>query len=429
MKIAILGAGISGLALAHFLQKEHGNGVEITIFEASSQPGGWLSSFCHEGAVFERGPRSLRSSSYALDQLILDLGLEKEMLYPPQEASRRYIAESGQLAALPDSLKALFCSKLGRLALVSIVREPFSSKGPASDESVESFFYRRIGKRATDTFISALTAGIYAGCPDRLSMRSSFNALWRKEQDFGSLVFGMLFSKKEKPYKIFSFKEGVSTLPKRLVETTKAKILYNTPILSAREDHQSVHVVAGKAYAFDFLFLSSRNMAKILPDNDPMKPLVEIPTTSVATVSLAYKEAQKLPAGFGFLCPKEEDPVLLGVVFDSNIFPEQNGSFKTRLSVMMGGTKCPDLLSYSDEVLVAYARAYVQKYLQVAKREDFHLVTRAGSAISSYPVGHYRTLEALDGKMRRIIPFGSSLHGVSVADSVTSAHTICKKIG
>ena len=36
MKIAVLGAGISGLAIAHRLSKEH----EVTVFEGRDRPGG-----------------------------------------------------------------------------------------------------------------------------------------------------------------------------------------------------------------------------------------------------------------------------------------------------------------------------------------------------------------------------------------------------
>ena len=36
MKIAVLGAGISGLALAYLLGKEH----EVTVFEATQRAGG-----------------------------------------------------------------------------------------------------------------------------------------------------------------------------------------------------------------------------------------------------------------------------------------------------------------------------------------------------------------------------------------------------
>lgn len=66
--IAILGAGITGLASAHYLTKEfpHAN---ITIYEGNNRIGGWVQSTTVEtdegDIVFEQGPRSLRPSTAA----------------------------------------------------------------------------------------------------------------------------------------------------------------------------------------------------------------------------------------------------------------------------------------------------------------------------------------------------------------------------
>lgn len=67
-RIAVLGGGISGLAAAWNLARKglasmggHGQ-LEVTLFEASNRVGGWIrSERSKEGAVFELGPRSLRT--------------------------------------------------------------------------------------------------------------------------------------------------------------------------------------------------------------------------------------------------------------------------------------------------------------------------------------------------------------------------------
>ena len=61
-KIAVLGGGISGLSAAWNLTRATVP-VEVTVYEASSHVGGWMRSFRTEGgAVYEFGPRSLRTA-------------------------------------------------------------------------------------------------------------------------------------------------------------------------------------------------------------------------------------------------------------------------------------------------------------------------------------------------------------------------------
>ena len=62
-RIAVLGGGISGLSAAWNLVRSSGVPVEVTVYEAASRVGGWMaSSKTSDGAVFEMGPRSLRTA-------------------------------------------------------------------------------------------------------------------------------------------------------------------------------------------------------------------------------------------------------------------------------------------------------------------------------------------------------------------------------
>ena len=60
MKIIILGAGISGVSLAHYLQKFR-KVKEITILEKEKVPGGLLRSFNCNGIAYDIGPHIIFS--------------------------------------------------------------------------------------------------------------------------------------------------------------------------------------------------------------------------------------------------------------------------------------------------------------------------------------------------------------------------------
>ena len=71
-KIAVLGGGVSGLTAAWNLARKGVANVgsqpqlEIALYEASNRVGGWIKSErSQEGAVFELGPRSLRTAGVA----------------------------------------------------------------------------------------------------------------------------------------------------------------------------------------------------------------------------------------------------------------------------------------------------------------------------------------------------------------------------
>lgn len=421
-RIAILGAGISGLALAWFLQKRFGSSLDITLFEANDRVGGWLHTERQNGALFECGPRSLRASCPELSELINDVGLTDQLIYASNFAKTRYIVHQGKLEALPNSLRSLFSSKLGRKILFACLREPFAARANTHDETVASFFERRIGKKATATFISALTAGIFAARPEELSMRSAFHALWEKEAQHGSLIKAALFSKRRPKACSFTFRDGIGSLPKAIGCQLKATILLNQQVTKIEEKQDEVLVQSAR---FDHLFstICPEHFANLLA---PFDSSLCIPTTSLVTVSVAAKEANSVPAGFGFLCPEAEDPILLGVVFDSSLFPELNGAYKTRLSFMMGGSKAPNMLDFSDDVLLAYTHEFAEKYLLITKPFDEYLIKRAPSAIARLPVGHFRTLQQLEEQSRRITLLGSGLYGVSVGESVASACKIAR---
>lgn len=72
MKIAVIGAGIGGLATALRLNLQ---GHDVHVFEANSYPGGKLTAFEQDGYRFDAGP-SLFTMPFLVDELFKDAGEE-----------------------------------------------------------------------------------------------------------------------------------------------------------------------------------------------------------------------------------------------------------------------------------------------------------------------------------------------------------------
>jgi len=71
-KITVLGAGISGLATAYWLNKA---GLDVTILEASIEPGGSMITRREDGFLIDYGANSGLDTTPLIGKLVAELGL------------------------------------------------------------------------------------------------------------------------------------------------------------------------------------------------------------------------------------------------------------------------------------------------------------------------------------------------------------------
>eukprot|EP00897_Mesotaenium_endlicherianum_P005463 jgi/Mesen1/4945/ME000247S04227 len=159
--VAVIGAGVSGLAAAYRLKKE---GLKVTVFEADSSVGGKIKSSSKDGYVWESGANTMAESEPIVGQLISELQLEDLRLLPNQQ-NKRYIVRHGKAELVPSNPIAFLGSKLlSTPAKLRILAEPFmwkrrpSKKGGAGaaspeteeeeDESLADFLERHVGRES-----------------------------------------------------------------------------------------------------------------------------------------------------------------------------------------------------------------------------------------------------------------------------------------
>ena len=194
--VAILGGGISGLSLAHFLRRALGPAARIAVVEASGRLGGWVETVQEKGFLFERGPRSFRPSMSGAEllRLVEELGLAESAIAPAPGGSQRLIWLNGQICPLPMSLVGALLGSSPAMTGVPLagLRELFVPRSGLADESVHDFIERRFGSHVATTLIDPMVSGIYSGDTRRLSVRSCFSVLHEAERDDGSVVKSIL---------------------------------------------------------------------------------------------------------------------------------------------------------------------------------------------------------------------------------------------
>ncbi|KAI9694260.1 MAG: oxygen-dependent protoporphyrinogen oxidase [Bogoriella megaspora] len=211
--VAVLGGGITGLTTAYYITKAYPQ-AKVTIYEHKSGLGGWLSSKRVEvddnggSVLFEQGPRSLRPGRAALAtaHLLQDLGLANDIIWSSKlspAALNRFIYYPDHLVRLPSPrpdfgflqiVNAVLSEPVLRALMWPTITEALKDKrnDNLQDESVGSFFSRRLSPTIANTFASAMMHGIYAGDVNKLSVESIFPALWAFEGHYDSMSGALL---------------------------------------------------------------------------------------------------------------------------------------------------------------------------------------------------------------------------------------------
>ena len=350
-KIVIIGGGISGLALLHFLHKKYAGqpGVDIILLERETRAGGTIATQDVDGALFENGPNGFLDNQTATLELVRDLGLEGELICAKQGSQIRYLRLGDKLHAFPtNSLQLFSFTALSLTDKLRILAEPFVPKGGNTGESVHDFAKRRFGAKTADLIFDCAVSGIYGGDSRKLNMCEAFGNLTDMEQKYGSIIKGLILRNLSFPKssvgnpdkaigraKLLSFKKGMGQLIAALVERYRSSIHLAQEIKDIRGIKADEIFVCTPAHA----------AADILHNSSPVlaQHLRGIHYAPMAVAGLVYHKSafDKPPKGFGYLVPSQENKTVLGVLFESNIFTGRVDGDHVLARVMMGGSRHP----------------------------------------------------------------------------------------
>ncbi|MCX5795557.1 MAG: protoporphyrinogen oxidase [Elusimicrobia bacterium] len=460
MRIAIVGGGISGLATAHHLRQglqAAGRAAELVIFEARGSPGGTMRTSRRQGFIMEWGPNGfLTNKPYSLE-LARELGMEGRLLRSSDLARKRFVFSGGRLHRLPETPGAFLGSDLlsvpGRLRVLA---EPFIAPDRSgADESVADFARRRLGSEAMEKLIEPMTAGVFAGNPDQLSLASCFPRIRELEARYGGLVKAMLRLRWERLRKgaqaemsagpggvLTSFDTGVQALVEVLAGNFSKELQLGAEVVAVgrrgskfqlavkyaegrSESEADAVVVAAPAYAAGVLL---RGL-----DGALAAELAGIPYAPVAVVALAY-EAGDLGAGldgFGFLVPRLEGRRILGALWDSSVFPNRAPQGKALIRVMVGGARQPELARLPEAELLALVRGELKELIGVSAQPVLERVFFHERGIPQYLKGHGQRLDRIAKRLDGLpgLQLNSNAYrGVSLNDCVLQSKLAAQRL-
>jgi protoporphyrinogen/coproporphyrinogen III oxidase len=446
----IIGAGISGLVAAHRLKKI---GRDPLIIESGDRVGGVIQSREVEGFLLECGPNSMRGSHEFLD-LVEELDLTGELITADPRAPA-YVYAGGELQAVPMSPPALIKTKLiSNAAKLRLLREPFvKRRREGGEESIASFVRRRLGDEILERMVAPFLSGVYAGDPERLSVQACFPKLAEFEAESGGILRGALRAAKQsrkgssgpkrslRPYRLCSFRQGLSALPEALSESLGVRLLTGARIIDINstggfeikvEHRGEIKTIKSPALVVSTpAYVTGRLLGALSPGISEL--LAEIPYVSIASVPLAYRAeqiARKLD-GFGFLAPRGEGLRTLGSIWNSSLFAERAPGGWVCLTNFIGGATDPEAIRLSDEELIRIVHGDLNKVLGVSGEPRRLPISRYERAIPQYTLGHAARAKRIEAMLRDVDGLwiaGNYLTGVSLGDCIKQAERVAIEI-
>jgi oxygen-dependent protoporphyrinogen oxidase len=455
-RIVIVGAGISGLALAYRLRRTVPD-ADVTILESLTRPGGKIWTERADGFQVEIGPNGFLDSKLSTIQLCRDLGLEKELI-PASDTSRRnrFLFWNERLQALPSGPLSLLTTPLlswrGKIGLLS---ELFRSRPRNStDESVAEFARRRAGEEVASVFADAMATGIHGGDPELLSLASAFPRVAEMEAKQRSVIRGFLAAARQRrkevrlkgeqpqPGRMWSFRAGLRRLIEALSERLSAPPVFGVVVRRIQRSENgspkwTVHGEGSNSWAADAVALTcpATEQAGMLADlsEDLARALAAIPYNRIAVVAVGYRkdDTPNVPEGFGYIAPQQAKRDLLGVQWCSAIFPERAPQNHVLWRALCGGWHRGDVVDWDDERLLGAVREELKFALGVTAAPVFHYIHRWHAAIPQYHVGHRLRLVGIEEKLQYypgLFLAGNAYHGVAMNDCTEQAGIIAGRI-
>jgi oxygen-dependent protoporphyrinogen oxidase len=456
--VAIIGAGMTGLSAAYYLQKA---GHSAVIFEKSDRVGGIIQTSQKEGYTFEHGPNTLMVNDKRVVELIESIGLGPEVVLANKESNKRFIIHDRKLHTLPSSPASFLTSSLFSMkAKMKVLKEPFISKREpgAGSESFADFVRRRLGPEMLEKAAGPFVSGIYAGDPTRLSTRHAFPNIYKCEQEYGSVFKGMMAAGKEakkgktnrlRKREIISFAKGMKALPRGIASHLEEDSIISEADLSSisynkKSKRWNIGWKAGKCHgqgSFSDLIITvpAHKLADLPFDTHVLDVLEEVSKVQhldyppVTAMLLGFKEAQvKHPLdGFGMLNALNEKSKMLGALFTSTLFEGRAPEGHVSINVMLGGSRTPEHAKMTDSAMKASVMDELRQLLGIEGNPVFSHIARWEKAIPQLNLGYSNILEQLEQcetKYPGIHFAGNYRGGIAVGDCILSGIELTKKV-
>jgi protoporphyrinogen/coproporphyrinogen III oxidase len=466
-RVVIVGGGITGLALAHALEKA-AEPCDVKLVEASDHLGGNLRTVNHAAFTIDAGPDSWVATKPHATRLAKEVGLGDELIGTKPDTRKVYIVWKKQLHAMPEGLVLgiptemkpfLETELLGldaklRAGLDLVVPPRKWSDDESDDESIGAFVARRLGNDVAERIAGPLLGGIHAGDADSISVRAAVPQLVQAEIEHGSLIRAMRALKEKRreataagepeSSTFISLKRGVGDLVLNVAHRLRdADVTTSCPARRVERlpegderGRWAVEVKGGTLYADDVALTvpawAAANLVDGL-DGELASMLRRVSYASTATVFLAYKkyDVRHPLDAYGFLVPRAENRPILAGTFVSSKWDHRAPNGQVLLRIFFGGAGHEHVLEHDDDALVRIAREQVLDLLDIQRAPNFAKVFRFEGASPQPNVGHLARMKQILARVAEhpgLHAGGNGYIGTGIPDAIKQGEEIAARI-
>jgi protoporphyrinogen oxidase len=399
--IRIYGAGISGLIMAHYLEK---HGFTPEIFEKGSRPGGKIYTETLSQGQAETAANAIFTNDDTWE-LIENLNLTP---IHATEKLKKKVYRGSTSKTKPFTF----------LEMIKILPRLFKRCPLINDEmSVQDFFVPLLGQKLCEETLSSVLSGIYATSADQLNLKSIFNM---SESFKGRYINFLLFLIKRKKAEStrksmsISFKDGMKEFILKLENSLKTKVQYNS---SPKIDH-----------SFNNIICTSATEAATLLKND--YPLMSEQLNNITYLPLSTstyilnKPIKVLSESFGLLFPRNSKVITMGILNNSAIFKRGmdnqywSYTFITPKVENLESIHTKDLQKISDinlsGVLIDSYHHNWQEGIPLYDHQRLISINKTRSLVYNYPEG--------------LILFGNYVDGIAIRNIISHAKNFARSL-
>ncbi len=472
---------MAGLAAAEALlnepPKDDGTGRAgtrlVTLIEPSGRVGGVVETVRRDGWLIERSADSFLAARPEGVALVERVGLTGELIGVDPRVRRALILHHGRTEAVPLGFRLIapgllksilttpILSPLGRLRLLCERFVPVRDRS-LTDESLEQFAVRRLGREAFEQLVQPLAAGIWTADPARLSMAAACpeffameirdGSLWAGEQKRGRAAAGASQAAGARYGHFLTLASGMETLPRRLADHLAARgvqfITASATGLQQRPDQvwevslsarAGGNVMGGTEIA-GAVSLSSTIEADAVIVAVPAGAAAELlrsadPTLAMGLAGIEYAGSAVVSLGFaredvahsldaaGVVIPRREGRRILAVSFSSQKFPGRAPEGSVLMRTFVGGALDPETAALDDERLLPLVLAELRAVLGVRGTPHIVQIDRWRGAMPQYTVGHadrVAMIQRLVASHRGLAMAGAAYEGVGIPQVIAS---------
>lgn len=482
-RIAVVGAGISGLAAAYRLS-ELDPSAQICVFDSRPRTGGVLNTIIKDGLEIEEGADNFITTVPWGLNLCSRLGISDKLVTTSSQYRQTFVVFRNRLHKLPDGFMMMAPTQMWPLATTGLL-SPLGKlraglelflprKKDDLDESMANFGRRRLGKEVFERLIEPLVSGVYGADLEKLSVLATLERFRQMEKEHRSLILAMRaeMSKRRKAARDAKIAEkaGVESGPRYsmfvtlkggfslLANTVEQKLPPGTFRLNCKitqmtqepgangqvlwrlnwTDNQSGNQAHQHDWTelFDAVIMSapSYDAAVLLRStNAPLAELLaNIAHSGTAIASMAFKNPQigHPMDGMGAVVPKIENTPILAMSFSTHKYPHRSPEGTQLIRVFAGGARDESLAVMPDDQLVPLLVEKMRPLLKITGQPYAVHTAHWPNTMPQYYVGHLDRVAEIERFVSQIPGLelaGNSYRGVGVPVCIHSGEQAAEK--